>query len=190
MIPQSTSNLLGISLRPWAGMSPAKLALRGLVHTAIGIFLVYWCLRIAAGGLETDTAELSRIAGTVRVVAVPLAILFIVFTLYGLLRVAVGVLDLVPRHEVTGTVVMAGARQFGDVLPRFVQDLVFRRGRDYFGSRNDDTRRTRHQIVVETLDGLKTYTVNPGMALSVRQGQQVRLSVSPLIGYVAKCQVL
>lgn len=187
---QSTSNLLGITLRPWSGMAPARLAMHGLVHAAIGIFVSYWCIRIAGGSLQGDTEEVAKIASVIRMLAFPLTVLGLLFTLYGLLRLVVGILDLTPRHEVTGIVVMAGSRQFGDVLPRIVQDLIFRRGRDNFGQRNNDNRRIRHELVLETAGGLKTYTVNPGMALSVRQGQQVRLSVSPLIGYVATCQAL
>ena len=112
------------------------------------------------GSLQADTEEVARIAGTVRMLAVPATLLFILCTLYGL-RLVLGVLDIVPRYEVTGTVVRNGSRKYGDALPRYAQELVFRRGRDNFGHRNDDNRRFRHQIALETDEGLKTSTVNP-----------------------------
>lgn len=180
--------LLGVPLRPWAGMSPVRLALHGLVHTAIGLFMVFWCVRIAGGYLSKGSEDVAAIAGTLRLLAIPATIFFVLFTLYGLLRLAVGILDFVPRHEIAGTVVMTGSRQFGDVLPRVVQNLIWNRDRN--GQPGHDTRRIRHELVLETISGLKTFTVRSGAALSVHRGQHVRLSVSPLIGYVAKCQVV
>lgn len=182
--------ILGVPLRPWAGMAPARLAFQGLIHTAIGIFATYWCIRIAAGSLTTDTAEAAKIADTIRLLAIPGTLLFILFTLYGVLRLAVGVLDFVPRHEVTGVVVTSGSRHFGDFLPGFVQELIWRRGRNRHDSWQEDSRRRRHQVVLDTADGIKTFTVTPGAALSLQQGKHVRLSVSPLLGYVATYQVI
>lgn len=59
---------------------------------------------------------------------------------YGRLQSLARILDFTSRHDVTGTVIMAGSRQCGGILPRFVQELVVRRGRDGFGQRNDDNR--------------------------------------------------
>ncbi|MET4003062.1 hypothetical protein ABIB48_001782 [Arthrobacter sp. UYCu511] len=164
---QNSGRMLGIPLRPWAGMSPARLALQGLIHTAIGIFALYWSLRIAGGKLSDDT-ELATIAGTLRMLAIPAAIFFVVFTLYGLLRLAVGILDFVPRHDVQGLVVATGSRQFGDMLPRIVQNPIWNRSRN--GYSGHDNRRIRHELVLETATGTKTFTVNPG-SVTARMGR-------------------
>ncbi|WP_315912862.1 hypothetical protein [Arthrobacter sp. lap29] len=138
-----------------------------MIHTAIGIFALYWSLRIAGGKLSDDT-ELAAIAGILRMLAIPAAIFFVIFTLYGLLRLAVGILDFVPRHDVQGLVVATGSRQFGDMLPRIVQNMIWNRSRN--GYSGHDNRRIRHELVLETATGTKTFTVNPG-TLTARMGR-------------------
>jgi hypothetical protein len=93
----------------------------------------------------------------------------------------------VPRRSVTGTVVSLTERKFGDVLPTFVQTAIWSRGLVRGGGHGFDRRKIRTELVLETSDGHKRWTVrNHRHHNALNVGRRVTLSVSPLVGYVAR----
>ena len=178
----STNNwqrVLGISLRPWSGHSPASLILRGAIHVALCVFFLVLAVRFSGETLTAATAEelgMIRHLGTLAVIAL------VVLAMIGALRILIGVLDLVPRRTYTGVVISVRERRLGDVLPIFVQRMIFeRRGRTL------EQRRYRTEVVLETTVGTKQWTLRSyAKARAFRQGSRVRVKVTPLAGYVAE----
>ena len=177
------SRLLGVSLRPWSGESPASLIIRGVLQAAISIFFLVLILRLPAAGKDLATVgELQYLRGLAILASVALA----VTALIGLVRLTVGILDLVPRRSVSGTIVSIRERKFGDILPYMAQRKIFERRETGL-----DRRKSRIEVVLETDAGPRQWTVRSfKMRRDLHLGAQVQLSVTPLTGYVARGETL
>lgn len=185
-IPSSAnqwSRFLGVSLRPWSGYAPLLLVLGGLIHLAICAFLLVVMLRFASGeGINGAGQELAFI----RSFAIPASIALVVLVTIAAARVLVGALDLVPRKQVTGVVTSVRDRKVGDFLPRVAQRLVFERSANRI-----DRRKRRTEVVLLTDAGERQWTVRSAKTeRCLGVGARVRLTVSPLVGYVAQVQNL
>lgn len=175
----SWSRTLGISLRPWSGHAPWSLLLRGGIQTAVSIFVLVLSLNLARAGDSTGTlGEL----GMLRNLAVFMAVAAGVTALIGLARIVVGLLDLTPRRNVSGTVVSLEDRKFLDFLPRIAQRYIFERGPNGI-----DRRQERREVVLDTPEGHQQWTVRKAsIRRQLRQGAHVSLTVTPLAGYVSE----
>jgi hypothetical protein len=173
-------HLLGRRLRPWWGTAPWQLALRGAIGAALFGAMAYGAFQVSRGSVDLSEVEEQR--EVIEQVALPIAIVAALFSAYGVLRLVVGLLDLFGRRTVEGVVVRKGERQVGDVLPRPLQRALLRRGRH--GRSGIDNRRVRLELVVETADGPSSWNVRRRIFTRTRQGQTVRLTATPLLGYV------
>lgn len=175
------SRLLGISLRPWSGLSPLSLIARGLIRIALCLFFAFLILQF----LKSE--ELAAVIGDnngPRIVVVVLTITLILGAAIGVFSVVIGVLDLVPRRTVTGTVMSLGERKAFDFLPEFVQRLVFERNPNEI-----DKRRVRTEVVLRTDTGSRQWTVRKsGLVRDLQPGAHVALTVTPITGFVAHAQ--
>lgn len=176
-------HVLGRRLRPWWGTSPFRLIARGLVQGVILGLLGHGALGVISGADEVPS-DLPVEPGTIRLAAILAVVLAGLGLLYSLVRVVVGVLDLVPRHTVEGVVLDVVERELGDTLPWPVRMLLRARER-----RRDQTthRRTHLQLVLDTADGPRTWTIR-GRFGGVAQGQPVRVTATPLLGYVTRVE--
>lgn len=173
------SHALGVSLRPWSGQSPLSLVSRGAIQLAISIFFIVLASRLRSGSLLTVTVDEQS---QLRSWALLIMIAAVLAGLIGVLKIAVGLLDLGPRREVSGIVQSLDERKFLDVLPRFAQRQLFERG-DY----GHDRRGVRTEVVLSTDRGLQRWTVRRAKTQRELQvGNRVTLTVTPLAGYVAQ----
>lgn len=176
-------HVLGRRLRPWWGSSPYRLLGRGLVQGVIGGVLGYGALGILTGRYEVPT-DLPVAPGTIRLVAIGALVLAGLGLLYSLVRVVVGALDLVPRLTVEGVVLGVVERELGDTLPWPVQVLLRARERR---RNHTQVRRTRRQLTLDTAQGRQSWTVRHRFA-HLAEGQRVRLTATPLLGYVTRVE--
>ncbi|HHW83102.1 MAG TPA: hypothetical protein GX743_04695 [Actinomycetales bacterium] len=175
----SWSRTLGISLRPWSGQAPWSLLLRGGIQCAVSIAILVLSIRLT-GAVEASAAAAEE--GMLRNLAIFMAIAAAVTALLGAARAVVGLLDLAPRRTVSGTVASLEKRKFLDFLPRIAQRYIFERGPNGI-----DRRRERLEVVLHTPDGLQQWTVRkPSIRRQLSRGAHVRLTVTPLAGYVAE----
>lgn len=175
------TRFLGITLRPWAGHSPWSLLLRGAIQVGISAFFFVLMARFAAGDGFTATAQEMT---ALRQLAFPVMIVVALMAGLGLFQLVIGALDLVPRRQVTGTVVDVRERRLGDFLPMPLQRMVFERN-----PQSIDRRRYRTEVVLDTPDGRRQWTVRShSVRRALRRGAHVRLSVTPLAGYIAGVQ--
>ena len=175
------SRFLGVSLRPWSGYSPLSLILRGLIHLAVCGFFLVLVRRFGSGDeIIGGEAELAFLGNLVSLATIVLAVLVIIAAA----RIVVGVLDLVPRSTVTGVVQTVRERKVGDFLPRLVQRRIFARN-----PTNLDRRKIRTEVVLLTDAGERHWTVrNRKTARLLQPGSRMRVTVSPLVGYVAAAE--
>lgn len=177
------SRQLGISLRPWSGHSPATLLLRGAIQLAVSVAVIFALLAAARGTGEADAAV---DPGTIRRIALVAAAVAALFALVALVRLGVGLFDLVTRREVAGTVIDIRDRKTLDMLPGPVQQLIYARD-----SNRLDRRRRRTEVVLETDQGIRQWTVRNARTLQqIRPGQAVRMSVTPIAGHVSRIEPL
>ncbi len=173
------SRLLGVSLRPWSGRSPLGLIVRGVIRVALCIFFAVVALRVV------DSDELAAVtgdSGRLRLLAGVIIIALAVGGVLGVLSVVVGVLDMMVRRTVTGTVVSLSDRRFLDFLPHIAQRMIFERNPNQM-----DKRRVRTEVVLDTDNGHQQWTVRKTATLrELRPGTAVTLTVTPLAGYVAQ----
>src|SRR5699024_6457131 len=112
--------------------------------------------------------------------------------LHGLVSLIVGIVDVVTRRTIEGTVTSARHRYPGDWLPtpiRWILRFRRRRNRDFHQAQRYD-RRIRYEIVIDTGTGLKAWNTEARRFDSRLQGQRVRLIVTPLVGYVRSIESL
>lgn len=173
------SRLVGISLRPWSGHSPLSLVLKGVIRLAIAVFLLGVVLRFKDSTVPTATeAEFTYLRNLGVLVVVALGVIIALSAV----RILVGLIDLAPRRAVTGSVLSVRERRVADFLPRYAQRAIFTRN-----AQGIDRRRWRTEVVLDTAQGPKQGTVrNRRVLAQLREGEQVELLVSPLVGYVAK----
>ena len=177
------SRQAGVSLRPWSGRAPLGLLVRGLLQVAISAAVAWFAVAMMTSDEITTTAdELTAL----RNLAIVILVAVVILGLIGAVKAVVGAVDLVRRRTVTGRVVSVRERRLGDVLPRPVQRALFDR-RDT----GTDRRRTRSEVVLNTPDGLRQWTVRRArLRRGLRVDEHVRLTVSPIMGYVAQVESL
>lgn len=174
------SRRAGVSLRPWSGRAPLGLIVRGVIQTGVCAVVVWFAWRLWRDDELGSAAEL----GDLRNVAIVIIVIVVLVGLLGLARIVVGGLDLTLRRMVTGRVVSVQERRLGDTLPHLVQQLIFQR-RDS----GMDRRRSRVEVVLNTPDGLRQWTIrNTRMRDRLQVDDHVQLRVSPIVGYVADVQ--
>ena len=172
------TRLLGVTLRPWAGHAPLSLILRGLIHLAVCAFLIVVFIQMAGVGASQDAGTRSLLRGFLA----PAVIVLAVLAVSALARIVLGVLDLAPREQVTGIVTSMRERKVGDLLPLFLQRAIFERN-----PLQTDRRRHRAEVVLSTDRGERQWTVRSRkLENQLQPGAHVRISVSPLVGYVAE----
>lgn len=170
----TVARTLGISLRPWPGHSPLSLIIRGVVSTAIGVLILTVVLR-AMSELES----LSDVPNAGPLGAMVVAGLVVVI-LVGVVRTVIGVIDLVSRRTVTGTVISLQERAMGDFLPRLVQRRLFER--EHSGL---DQRRSRTEVVVATDAGMQQWTIRDARtANQMIVGEEVGFTVTAIAGHL------
>lgn len=176
----SWSRTLGMTLRPWSGYSPLSLILRGAVQIAISIFFLVFAVRLLSPD-EDNAQALRYLSGTAAIVLVSAAIV----ALLGAVRIVIGVLDLLTSRTVVGTVMSMSDRRFLDFLPEQLEHVIFARGQGI------DRRRVRTEVVLSTASGQRQWTVRKrALRTSLRPGTTVRLTVTPLAGYVSSVETL
>lgn len=174
------SRILGVTLRPWSGHSPLALVLRGALQAALCIFLFVVFARMRT---ELPDQADQAYASLQKFTTLALVALVVVVMLAAA-KILVGVLDLIPRRTVVGHVASLTQRSAGDILPHPLQRMIFDRNRT-----GDDRRRQRTELVLHTPEGTRQWTVRNHKARRALQvGQHVRLTVSPILGYVAKVE--
>lgn len=173
----------GVSLRPWSGSSPVSLIARGALQVAVSGFLLVVLVRISRGdGMSALPGELDAL----RRLTVPLAVIVGVLALVAVARICVGVLDLLVRRRVRGTVLSLKERRVGDRLPTFVQEMIFERNPQHI-----DRRRWRTEVVLRTDGGERRWTVRrSSVARALEVGAQVELTVTAIAGHVARAETL
>lgn len=179
------SRKLGVTLRPWAGTAPLGLLISGAIQAAVCVaFLVYVLPMAHAADLGQDLVAVEYVQRLIWGVG----LVFGVMLLIGVAKLIVGVVDLVPRQQVTGRVLSLRERRFADFLPPFVHQMVQQRlrGRD---SHVVDNRKVRTEVVLQTPQGLRQWTVRSHRTRrDLVVGSQVRLTVTPLLGHIAKVE--
>lgn len=173
------SRMLGVTLRPWSGHAPWWLVLRGIIQLAVCLLFMrltqQFMSSAIAAGLDAEHPSL-RSGGVL------LMVVLIILAVLAAARTLVGLIDLVPRRVVKGTVLSVRERRVGDMLPPFAQRAIFMRGQSGL-----DRRRTRTEVVLQTAQGIRQWTVrNARIRRELRDARQVQLTVSPLVGYVAQ----
>ena len=175
------SRKAGLSLRPWPGRAPGGLLLRGVIQVGLAGVLIWYGLGLLRDG---DISGMGDQLQALRGLLVMMVIVVAFLGISGAAKLIVGAIDLVPRKQVAGRVVSVHDRKFGDILPEFVQHWLFAKRHSGL-----DRRQWRHEVVLNTPDGLRQWTVRSSR---VRDGlvldEHVVLSVSPIVGYVAKVE--
>lgn len=151
---------------------------RALAQGTVAGLLAWGAAAVRTGRVDVADYGPDGSAVAIETAAAIVMVLAVLLLLYSLVRMVVGGIDLVTRVTVDGTVVSVDERLHGDVLPGFVQDLIWSRGDRI------DSRRARLQLVLETSSGRRTWLVSPKQAASLQAGRHIRLTVTPLIGRV------
>ena len=173
------SRILGVSLRPWSGESPASLVLRGGIQVALCGFFLWFALRLAT---DRDVTRYTDDLASVRLIATLMAVAALGVALLGLLRIGVGVIDFLSTSEVTGSVLSIRGRQSFDFLPHAALQLIYHRNPGRI-----DNRRRRTELVLQTASGTRQWTVRKHRVVrELRRGSTVRITVTPLAGHVSR----
>lgn len=182
----SWTRMLGITLRPFTGHAPISLIMRGVVQSGICIFFLV--IGIKMQGTLNEVSAVDAGAKQLSGLFIMFGFVVVMMLIYGLAKVVVGVLDLVPRSTVPGTVVSISERKFLDFLPDVVNNALWDRGNNT-GQSWSEKRRVRHEVVVDTGTGTKAWTVrNLKKVRALAPGQRITLTVSPIVGYVEKIE--
>lgn len=183
----SWTRYLGVSLRPFSGHAPLSLILRGALQAAICIVLLVVGIRMRAEmrQLAAVDAGASALGGFLVLAGVVLVVL----ALAALVKIAVGILDLVPRTSVPGTVISISERKFLDFLPDVVNNALWDRKNNNVGLSWAERRRVRHELVIDTGNGTRAWTLrNRRKARGLLPGQAITVVASPLVGYVERIE--
>lgn len=117
----------------------------------------------------------------------------VVLLSHGLVQFLFGSIDLFARRSTEGVLVAARARRPLDWLPApigWAVRLLRRRHHAESGTVHDLDRRVRREIVVEADGAPRTWRVGPHRFEPSMQGQQVRISYTPMLGHVRNIQAL
>lgn len=176
-------------LRPWWGTSPGRLLVRAVVQGAVAVVLMVVALRVRSGEYLPDDAGLGGAGlgdaglgdsrSTISAVALAVVALAVLWLLFSLLRIAVGILDLIGRTETAGVVVSITERPSWGFLPGIVQGMLWNR-RD----QGIDRRREHLVLTIATDRGQRSWKLTPGKSRGVRPGDMVRVIATPINGYV------
>lgn len=176
------SRFLGLSLRPWSGAAPLSLIVRGAIQLVIAVIIANFVIGMLAESRSAEYAGLGDLRGLLTM----LLIVFILMGVVGGIQLVIGIIDLLPRRSAEGVVVSLKQRKAGDFLPYMAQRLIFENR-----SSGIDRRRNRLELVLETAEGQRQWTVRSARARRALQvGARVSLSVTPLTGYVARVDPL
>ncbi|NLE97109.1 MAG: hypothetical protein GX596_03860 [Propionibacterium sp.] len=178
------SRFLGVSLRPFTGHAPHSLLLRGAIQVGLCIFFFVVGVRLATGDeLAGHATELAYMRRTLFLAGIAVTAV----ALMGATQLVIGLLDLVPRRQVTGVVLSVRRRRFLDFLPRFAERMLY----DRRGDGAIDRRKERTEVVLRTPEGDRQWTLRSHRTRrELRVGEHVRLTVSPIAGYVASVEPL
>lgn len=161
-------------LRPGWGLHPARALLRGLVlGGAAGA--VIWGIREVA---TTAGADVASIAATL---TPPVTAIALTVGAYAVTVATAGLADLFATREVEGIVLRRRERSF---VPRRLRPLW-----DGFGEGPSDPREqpgNRRYLAVDDgrADELTAWCVRPRVFGTCREGERVRVRVTPRLGYV------
>ena len=186
------SRILGVSLRPWSGISPSKLLISGVIQLVICGFFVWLAIRLAThdelSALGGDLAQSGVEKPVIAMIAGLIALAAVVVGILAVLRLGAGVIDLTSSREVTGIVVRLGDRRTLDFLPTPIAHMILRRGRKHYDT---NSRRYRTELVVDTGEGVHQWTIHDQRTVrGVRRGVQIRMKVTPIAGHVSSLTVL
>ena len=175
----SWSRILGISLRPWSGHSPASLLIRGVIQIAISAFFLLLAFRFATDG---DLSRYTDEIASIRLIAALIAVAATSGAILGVLRTIVGLTDLLTSSEVSGTVVDIRDRRTLDFLPHAALALIYARDPGRI-----ERRRRRTELVLSTDAGVRQWTVRRHRTCQgIHPGTAVRLTVTPLAGHLSR----
>ena len=182
MAAQEWARTAGLSLRPWSGQSPISLIIRGAIHAAVSCVVLYFAFRLRSE--EEFAAATEAEFDVLKSFSTLIIIACIITIVIAAVRIAIGIFDLISAKTVEGRVVDVGTRRLGDILPGFAQEMIFsRRDSSY------DSRRYRTEVILETRDGVKSWTVRNSRAKQLLQpGTHVRMKVTPIAGSVSQVQ--
>ncbi len=178
------------AFRPGWGQHPAKVAFGSLIQAFVYGAIAYFALAIARSESQLDTLDAEQ-RRWVSLGATIVAVIAGLAAAYALLKLVIGVADLVPRRTIEGEVVRRRAFRTGHRLPKVVQWAMWS-GQDESGQHRDSQRRTRHHLAVDdgSDDRVLAREVRAEIARQAPQGARVRIRVSPLLGYVSSIEVL
>lgn len=187
------SRILGVTLRPWSGTSPAKLLISGVIQLVLCGFFVWLAIRLATddeiAAMGADLAEVGE-RPVLGVIVGLIALAAVVVGILALLRLAAGVIDLLGSREVSGVVVSIGNRRTLDVLPNKIAQIILSRGRNDHAHRHD-SRRYRTELVVDTGSGMHQWTIRDQRKVrGVHRGVPIRMRVTPIAGHVSSLAIL
>lgn len=178
------------SFRPGWGRHPGRVAFAGLVQAFVFGAFAYGAFYVSRAESELDSLDEQQ-RRWVGLAALVVAIVCAVVVLSAVMRLVIGVADLVPRRTIEGEVVRRRTYRTGHRLPRVFQWAMYS-GTDEHGMSRDMNRRTRQHLAIDdgTDDRIVAYSVGPEIFRRASQGARVRVRVSPLLGYVATLEVL
>lgn len=188
------------SLLPFHGQRPVRVALSGLVQAAVFGVLAYVALQIASNdpsatfeSLALNDSQLGRVSFVSMLVTIGLGAL----VLFCVGKVVIGINDLVRRRTVEGLVLRR--RSYAEGLDKYAEQ-VERRLRLPFrinigGSANQDGRHQRQRnrfVAIDdgTADRIRALRVESRIYDRVAQGATVRITMTPILGYVADVTIL
>lgn len=183
--PDWRSGDASTTLRPWWGMNPVRLVARAVIQGVISMVLLVVLLRVRSGEYIPDDASLADSRESIRTGALVLAVLAGLWFAASVVRLVIGVLDLVGRRSVEGSVVSVVERRSWGFLPPIVQHLVFRR-RDT----GMDERRCYLVLTIHTDGGPRSWSTRPGKVGDLQPGRRVRVVATPINGYVRSVDVI
>lgn len=170
--------------RPWRGTSPWHLAVRGGVQLAVSAVVAWVCLQLLADAYDLAGAGLAEQEAAIDGVATGVLVAAALVAVYSVVRLTVGVIDIVgPRRAVEGVVAGLARRRTGDVLPGIAQDVIYRRSE---GAAQRDLRRRRwYELALDTAQGRITFYVDERIFDAIRPGTRVVVRASRLLGHVS-----
>lgn len=190
--------------RPGWGEHPFRALVTGALQAAVagaiavGGFVVWTGRTDALDDVDPEALIwIERGAMVVALVLAPVA-------LYAAAKAVAGLVDLLPRRRVEGLVIRRRAIRAGDWIPRPLRLLWYSFSRSSrpgtHGSHHhrrrpsevDRYRRVRWWVALDDGEQAKVgaYQVRPAIYRRAPQGARVRLSVSPILGYVKDVEVL
>ena len=178
------------SFRPGWGEHPGKVAFGGAIQAVVYGAIAYIALAAARSESQLDSLDDEQrqwvaLGATIVAVVAGLA------AVYALLKLIIGLADLLPRRTLEGEVVRNRTYRTGHRLPKVLQWAMWS-GQDDNGQTREHRRRTRHHLAIDdgTDDRIMAYEVRDDVRRQAPQGARVRVRVSPLLGYVSNVELL